>query len=91
MALGATGGRRIPNTLCDVLVHLVGRGWPLAEAAAIPRLHTEGDSVLQLAKGFDPLHADYLQRVGYTIRPGAGANLNGIARDPASGKLAHVP
>jgi gamma-glutamyltranspeptidase / glutathione hydrolase len=91
VALGATGGRRIPNTLCDVLEHLVGRGWSLSAAAAVPRLHTEGDAVLRLAKGWISSHVDYLTRVGYTIQPGAGANLNGITRDPSTGTLAHVP
>lgn len=91
VALGATGGRRIPNTLCDVLVHLVGRGTSLADAAAVPRLHTEGGDVLRFAKGWDPRVVEYLRRAGYTIQPGGGANLNGITRDPATGALAHVP
>ena len=91
VALGATGGRRIPNTLCDVLVHLVGRDLSLSDSAAVPRLHTEGDTVLQLAKGWTEADVAYLKRVGYTIAPGTGANLNAIARDPATGQLAHEP
>ncbi|MEX0677039.1 MAG: gamma-glutamyltransferase [Pirellulales bacterium] len=91
VALGATGGRRIPNTLCDVLVHLVGRGWSLAASAAAARLHTEGDTVLHLAKGWNSSTVDYLKRVGYTIQPGSGANLNGITRDPTTGQLTDVP
>ncbi len=90
VAMGATGGRRIPNTLVDLLVQLVGRGWSLSRAAAAPRLHTEGDTTLQLAKGWSDADSDYLRRVGYTIKPGSGANLNGIARDPANGSLEHV-
>jgi gamma-glutamyltranspeptidase/glutathione hydrolase len=46
IVLGATGGRRIPNTLYDVLVHLVGRNESSAAAAAAPRMHTEGDATL---------------------------------------------
>ena len=91
VATGAVGGRRIPNTLVDVLSHLVGRGQTLADAAAIPRLHTEGDNVLELAKGWSDADRRYLAGVGYTLKPGAGANLNGIARDPASGEFSHVP
>ena len=82
--LGATGGRRIPNTLVDVLSQLVGRGRSLPEAARAPRLHTEGDATLRLAAGWSETDKDYLKGVGYRIEPGAGANLNGIARDPES-------
>jgi gamma-glutamyltranspeptidase/glutathione hydrolase len=90
-ALGATGGRRIPNTLCDVLVHLVGRNRSLAEATATPRLHTESDAKLQLSKGWDPAVVDRLRHAGYAITPGAGANFNAIARDPDNGALVQVP
>jgi gamma-glutamyltranspeptidase / glutathione hydrolase len=91
VAIGATGGRRIPNTMFSVLLALVGRGLALPEAYAVPRLHTEGDVKLQLAKGWSEADIDYLKRVGYTIENGQGANLNAISRDPATGELAHVP
>ena len=90
-ALGATGGRRIPNTIFSVLLALVGRGLPLPEAFAVPRLHTEGDTKLQLAKGWNEATVEHLKRVGYTIESGQGANLNAIARDPATGTLTQVP
>ncbi|HEY1598916.1 MAG TPA: gamma-glutamyltransferase [Pirellulales bacterium] len=91
VALGATGGRRIPNTMFSVLQALVGRGLALPEAYAVPRLHTEGDVKLQLAKGWSEAEVAYLKRVGYTIQDGQGANLNAISRDPQAGELAHVP
>jgi gamma-glutamyltranspeptidase / glutathione hydrolase len=91
VALGATGGRKIPNTMCDVLAPLVGRGRSLQDSAAAPRLHTEGSAALQLTKGWNEAEIEYLKRAGYAIEPGAGANLNGIARDPVTGALAHVP
>ena len=46
LALGATGGRRIPNTLLDVLVQHLVRGRPLAAAVQAPRLNTEFAEVL---------------------------------------------
>jgi len=91
VALGATGGRRIPNTLVDVLSHLVGRGQSLADAAAVPRLHTEGDATLAFAKGWSDADRKYLLRIGYTLTNGAGANLNGIERGPKTGQLTSVP
>ena len=90
VALGGTGGRRIPNTLYDVLVGLVGRGQSLSVAAAAPRMHTEGSDKLELAKGWSEAEAEYLKRVGYAVGPGSGANLNGIERDPQTGKLTKV-
>jgi gamma-glutamyltranspeptidase/glutathione hydrolase len=42
LALGARGGRKIPNALVEVLLGLVVRGQSLAQAVAAPRLHTEG-------------------------------------------------
>ena len=91
VALGATGGRRIPNTLYDVLVNLIGRGASLADAGAAPRMHTEGSATLQLAKGWPERDVKYLKQVGYAIEPGNGANLNGISCDAMSGKLSSVP
>lgn len=91
IALGATGGRRIPNTMFDVLSQILGHDATLAKAAAAPRLHTEGDSKLGLTKGWSDRDVDYLKRVGYTIVDGAGANLNGISRDPNSGAVSSVP
>jgi hypothetical protein len=85
------GGRRIPNTMCDVLVHLIGRGQSLADSAAAPRLHTEGNATLQLAKRGPDAEADYLKVAGCRIEPGSGANFNSIARDAASGALLRVP
>jgi gamma-glutamyltranspeptidase / glutathione hydrolase len=89
-ALGATGGRRIPNTLYDVLVNFVGRGASLSDAAATPRMHTEGGPVLQLAKGWNAREVDYLKQIGYTIEPGSGANFNAVYRDPESGAISSV-
>lgn len=91
VALGAHGGRRIPNTLVDVLAPLIGRCASLADAYAAPRLHTEGAATLQLAKGWNDAQVDYLKRVGYTITTGRGASLNAIARDVEAGTFSRVP
>jgi gamma-glutamyltranspeptidase/glutathione hydrolase len=87
VVLGATGGRRIPNTLFDVLLNLVGRGLPLDEAVKAPRQHTEGGDKLVLEAAWPAAHVAYLKSIGYTVTTGGGAALNAIARDPATGKL----
>jgi gamma-glutamyltranspeptidase/glutathione hydrolase len=87
LALGATGGRKIPNTLFDVLAYRVGEGRPLAEAVQGPRVHTEGDTQLTLEAKWPEATVDFLKGVGYTVKTGTGANLNAIERDPKSGEL----
>jgi gamma-glutamyltranspeptidase/glutathione hydrolase len=87
VALGAVGGRRIPNTLFDVLLGFVGRGLPITEAVAAPREHTDGGDKLFLEAAWPAAHVEYLKKVGYNVTPGGGAVLNAIARDPMTGKL----
>jgi gamma-glutamyltranspeptidase/glutathione hydrolase len=87
IAIGATGGRRIPNTMYDILVSLVGRGKSLADSFAAPRMHTIGDATLDFAKGWSEAETAWLREAGYTIRPGNGANPNAVERDPATGAV----
>jgi gamma-glutamyltranspeptidase/glutathione hydrolase len=87
LALGATGGRKIVNTVFDVLAYRVGEGRPLADAVKAPRVHTEGDLSLQLEASWPAAAADRFKEVGYAVKAGAGATLNAIERDPATGAL----
>jgi gamma-glutamyltranspeptidase/glutathione hydrolase len=87
LALGATGDRRIPNSLFDVLAYHVGAGQTLAEAVRGPRLHTEGDTRLTLEAGWPAAVVKHFKEAGYTVRTGPGATLNAIEREPASGAL----
>ena len=90
IALGAVGGRRIPNTLCDVLIGRVRYGLPLAEAVQAPRMHTHGDLNLNLTQKWSGNVRDYLKKVGYAVKPGAGAVLNAIERNARTGELTHA-
>ncbi|HVK11682.1 MAG TPA: gamma-glutamyltransferase [Gemmataceae bacterium] len=87
LAVGATGGRRIPNTVFDVLTYRIGEGRPLADAVKAPRVHTEGDLALTLEKSWPAAVVARFERAGYMVRTGVGANLNAIERDPKSGEL----
>src|SRR5581483_3266634 len=87
LALGATGGRRIVNTLFDVLAYRVGEGLALSDAVKAPRVHTEGDLSLALEAAWPAAVTDHFKQVGYTVRVGGGASLNAIERDPATGAL----
>jgi gamma-glutamyltranspeptidase/glutathione hydrolase len=87
LALGATGGRRIVNTLFDVLAYWLGEGRPLSDAVKAPRVHTEGDLALALEAAWPAAVVEHFKKVGYTVRTGPGATLNAIERDPKSGAL----
>lgn len=82
LTLGATGGRRIPNTLFDVLSYRVGEGRSLVDAVKAPRLHTEGDLVLSLEAAWPAALVEHFKNVGYAVKPGPGASLSAIERTP---------
>jgi gamma-glutamyltranspeptidase/glutathione hydrolase len=87
LALGARGGRRIPNTVFDVLTGFVGRQERIDEAVAAPRLHTEGGAQLSVEAGWPVAEVAYLRRVGYTVARGPGAVLHAVYRDPQTGEM----
>jgi gamma-glutamyltranspeptidase/glutathione hydrolase len=87
LAIGARGGRRIPNAVFEVLAACVGREARVDEAIAAPRLHTEGGMQLTLEPGFAKADAAYLRRVGYSVVRGPSAVVDAIGRDPQSGGI----
>jgi gamma-glutamyltranspeptidase/glutathione hydrolase len=87
LAVGATGGRRIPNAVFDVLTAYVGSQARLDEAVAAPRLHTEGGTTLTVERGWPEADAVYLRRVGYSVVRGPSATVHAVSRDPHSGAI----
>jgi gamma-glutamyltranspeptidase / glutathione hydrolase len=84
-ALGAQGGRRIPNAVFDALVSLVGAGLPLEEAVRAPRMNTEGNTTVTLTADWPAADAAYLKEVGYTVLTGPSAGLNAVGFDTMNG------
>lgn len=87
LAVGATGGRRIPNSVFDVLAYRLGMGRVLADAVKAPRVHTEGDPIVTLEAAWPVATVEHLKAVGYTVKTGSLASLNAIERDPTTGSL----
>jgi len=87
LAIGATGGRRIPNTVFDVLAYRLGQGLPLTDAVKAPRVHTEGDPIVTLEAAFPTETSEQLRAIGYTVKTGGAASLNAIEREPKTGTL----
>jgi gamma-glutamyltranspeptidase/glutathione hydrolase len=90
LALGATGGRKIPNTVFDVLCAYVGRGESLADAIAAPRMHTEGGLDLTLEARWPEGLTTYLKEVGYTVKAGTGATAQAVGYDLKAGEYRTV-
>jgi gamma-glutamyltranspeptidase/glutathione hydrolase len=69
LALGAVGGRRIPNAIFQVLLSYIGDGNGLEVAARIPRLHTEGGMNIHAEAGASKADIKHLEQIGYKIQP----------------------
>jgi gamma-glutamyltranspeptidase/glutathione hydrolase len=65
LALGATGGRRIPNAVFQVLLHYLADGGGLQAAASAPRVYTEGGLDLRAEPWMPEAQTAYLKKVGY--------------------------
>lgn len=78
LAIGGAGGRRIPNSIYDVLARYLAQGLSLEAALTAPRIHTEGDLNLVLDARTPEEHVTYLQEAGYTVRRGGGANISAV-------------
>jgi gamma-glutamyltranspeptidase/glutathione hydrolase len=68
LAIGGTGGRRIPNAILQVLLHFLGEGRTIDDAVQAPRIHTEGNLDLRIEPGYAKTDVDYLKKIGYTIK-----------------------
>jgi gamma-glutamyltranspeptidase / glutathione hydrolase len=82
-ALGARGGRKIPNAVGEVLLQLVAREKNLPDAVAASRMHTEGTLALSFEKAWPPAQLDELKNRGYTVTTAASATVSavGLAND----------
>jgi gamma-glutamyltranspeptidase/glutathione hydrolase len=68
LAIGGTGGRRIPNAILQVLLHFLAEGRSIDQSVQAPRVHTEGDLNLHFEPGYPQADIDFLQKIGYTIK-----------------------
>ncbi len=85
LAVGGRGGRRIPNSIFDVLTAYVARSATAAAAVAAPRLHTEGDVRLLLNGRWRDADVARLRDVGYNVQQGPTAVVHAVAFDPRTG------
>ncbi len=81
-ALGATGGRRIPNAVFDILTRMLWEKMPLAEAVAAPRMNTTGTRDLVLSGKWSATDRDRFAQIGFKVEDGAPAVAQTLALDP---------
>jgi gamma-glutamyltranspeptidase/glutathione hydrolase len=86
LALGGAGGRKIPNSVFDVLTQFVGLEASLDDALVAPRWHTEGGLDLTLEKTWPETEQEFFKAAGYTLKPGTGAILSAALFDPKTGE-----
>ena len=82
-ALGARGGRKIPNAVAEVLLQLVARGKSLTDAVAAPRMHTEGTLAVSFEKAWPTTQSEELKIRGYNVTTAASATVSAAGIDEA--------
>jgi gamma-glutamyltranspeptidase/glutathione hydrolase len=85
LALGAHGGRRIPNAVFEVLAHYVGRDASAGDAVAALRLHTEGGLELTAEKGWPEAALAPFKKTGYRMKVGPAATVHAVSFDAGTG------
>lgn len=79
LAAGGTGGRKIPNSLLEVLTQFAVFGKPLEASIAAPRLHTEGDPSVIVEGARPDGEIEGMRRLGYAVTEGGSANISAVA------------
>jgi gamma-glutamyltranspeptidase/glutathione hydrolase len=66
-AIGATGGRRIPNAVFDVVTRMLWEKMPLADAVAAPRMNTTGALDLALSGAWPDADRQRFAKLGFQV------------------------
>ncbi|MDA1311796.1 MAG: gamma-glutamyltransferase [Acidobacteria bacterium] len=90
LALGARGGRRIPNAVYSVLLKFVGEDRSMAESVTAPRMHTIGNMAVALDDAWNEGETQVFKDLGFEISRGSVALLSATSFDPGTGKTGAV-
>jgi gamma-glutamyltranspeptidase / glutathione hydrolase len=86
LALGARGGRQIPNAVFEALTQFVALDRNMSEAVAAPRIHTEGGPDLSLDKAWPTEDSEKFVRLGYKVKTGFAAVVSAVSFNPKTGE-----
>ncbi len=78
LAVGATGGRRIPNSVFDVLARMLVEGRGLKDAVAAPRMNTAGGLEVALNKAWGEEAAGQFRGLGFSVKTEAAAIVQAV-------------
>ena len=68
LAIGGSGGPRIPTAVVQTILGMYGNGMALSEAAGMPRVHHQHwPTQLDVEDAVDPLHQQALERLGFDV------------------------
>jgi gamma-glutamyltranspeptidase/glutathione hydrolase len=81
LAIGASGGRRIPSMVTQAATLMMDHGWPGDDALAAPRYHWVGTGPVAVEDRFAEATLTALRKLGYdlTVHPWDGTELGGQA------------
>lgn len=88
LALGGSGGLKIPNAIFDVIRRYVWEGQTAAEAVGGPRSHTTGALDLIFRGDWPKADLAYLREVGFNAKRGGSAAVSAVALDAKTGASA---
>jgi gamma-glutamyltranspeptidase/glutathione hydrolase len=87
LAIGATGGKKIPNAVFDVLARRLLDGLPLEAAVHAPRMNTTGGLALALNARWDEAGIAYLTGLGFRVTRVPAATIQAVSgEETASGQ-----
>ena len=84
-AVGGAGGTRIPNSIYEVLLNVVGLGATIENAMAAPRLNADGTLNISLEKKFPAEDEAFFKQIGYKVARTGSAYVSAVARDLRTG------
>jgi gamma-glutamyltranspeptidase/glutathione hydrolase len=79
LAVGGRGGRKIPNSVLEFLLHALVCGESLDTALNAPRIHTEGTSAVEFEKAWPTAETGALKKLGYAVKTAGAATLSAVA------------
>jgi gamma-glutamyltranspeptidase/glutathione hydrolase len=86
LAVGARGGRKIPNATLETLLQFVALGRPFDTAVAAPRPHTEGTAAIELEATWPGAELTALPSLGYKVKTAVSATVSAVSFDRRSGE-----
>lgn len=87
LALGGSGGTKIPNAIFDVLTHYALLHDEIEAAMAAPRCHCTGTREVILERSWPEEQRQYLNQLGFDVRTGPSAFVSAVEFDSSDGKI----